>query len=293
MNQEYKEVFNWADKYKIFHYDICRKPESLINKSGKMILNNDVIELDVKFLQNLPEKMWKIKPLQEWESKLNKVKLEKMGRTTININDKNFSFEFYDFFDSYYANNGVNVEPQTRKWFLENLQEDDIVFDIGSHIGLYTILFSEKTKNVYSFEPTQTYDDLLKPNIENNKIKNVNLHKLAFGSVSGKIKEKIYKIWGMSPFEGEYEFTTIDDYTESTGISPTILKIDVDGFDYEVVIGGSTYLKNNDVTICIELSEIALATRNYTFKDIVNFLSELGYGIVCILDKENYIFKKK
>jgi len=216
MNQEYKEVFNWADKYKIFHYDICRKPESLINKSGKMILNNDVIELDVKFLQNLPEKMWKIKPLQEWESKLNKVKLEKMGRTTININDKNFSFEFYDFFDSYYANNGVNVEPQTRKWFLENLQEDDIVFDIGSHIGLYTILFSEKTKNVYSFEPTQTYDDLLKPNIENNKIKNVNLHKLAFGSVSGKIKEKIYKIWGMSPFEGEYEFTTIDDYTEST-----------------------------------------------------------------------------
>jgi len=72
-----------------------------------------------------------------------------------------------------------------------------------------------------------------------------------------------------------------------------ILKIDVDGFDYEVVIGGSTYLKNNDVTICIELSEIALATRNYTFKDIVNFLSELGYGIVCILDKENYIFKKK
>ena len=293
MNQEYKEVFNWADKYKIFHYDLCRKPESLINKSGKMILHDDVIELDTKFLQNLPENMWKKTPFQEWESILNKIKLEKMGRTTININDKNFYFEYYDFFDSYYANNGVNVEPQTRKWFLENIKEDDIVFDIGSHIGLYTILFSEKTKNVHSFEPTQTYDDLLKPNIENNKIKNVNLHKLAFGSESGKIKEKIYKIWGMDPFEDEYEFTTIDDYTESAGISPTILKIDVDGFDYEVLIGGSTYLKNNDVTICIELSEIALATRNNTFKDIVNFLSELGYVIVHIFDNENYIFKKK
>ena len=215
-----------------------------------------------------------------------------MNETKIEINGKEYSFEYYDKFVEYYKDNGNNVEPNTRNWFLENLKPEDVIFDIGAHIGLYSILFSQKTNNVYSFEPTSTYDNLLLPNLEKNNITNVNTFKLGFGSKSGKINEKIYKIWGESPFEDEYDFDTIDEYVERTGIKPSIIKIDVDGFDYEVLKGGENYLRENSVTLCVEVAQLPLGTRGHTTNDLIEYLNGLGYNIKHIFDFENYIFQK-
>jgi FkbM family methyltransferase len=292
MNQEYKKVFNWGGKYKIYHYDLCRKPQVLKEKSGNMILHDDVVELDINWLNSKPEELWRVYPLKNWDLELNKIIFSFMNTTTIEINNKNFHFEYYDKFDEYYKENGKLVEPQTRKWFLENLNSDDIVFDIGAHIGLYSILFSQKTDNVYSFEPTSTHDTLLLPNLERNNITNVKTQKIAFGSESGLLTEKIYKIWGQSPFKDEYQFTTIDDYVKSTGIIPTIIKIDVDGFDYEVLKGGENFLKENSPTLCVEVSHLSLSTRGYTTSVLISYLQNLGYSVKNIFDTENYIFQK-
>ena len=215
-----------------------------------------------------------------------------MAETKIKINGRDFDFNYYDKFIEYYKENGEFVEPQTREWFLDNLKSEDAVFDVGSHIGLYSVLFSQKTDNVYSFEPTSTYDKLLLPNLERNNITNVKTEKLALGSKSGKMVEKIYKIWGLPPFEEEYEFTTLDEYISSTGVNPTVIKIDVDGFDYEVLKGGENYLKENSVTICVEVAKFSLGTRKHKTTDLINFLQNLGYSIKHIFDYENYIFQK-
>ena len=39
LGMSYEHVFNWADKYKIYHYDICRKPEVVSTQRSKMIQN--------------------------------------------------------------------------------------------------------------------------------------------------------------------------------------------------------------------------------------------------------------
>jgi FkbM family methyltransferase len=292
MGQEYRKVFNWGSKYKIFHYDLCRKPEVLVNKSGNMILHNDVVELDINWLESKPEELWRICPSINWELELNKIIFSFMAETKIKINGRDFDFNYYDKFIEYYKENGEFVEPQTREWFLDNLKSEDVVFDVGAHIGLYSVLFSQKTDNVYSFEPTSTYDKLLLPNLERNNITNVKTEKLALGSKSGKMVEKIYKIWGLPPFEEEYEFTTLDEYISSTGVNPTVIKIDVDGFDYEVLKGGENYLKENSVTICVEVAKFSLGTRKHKTTDLINFLQNLGYSIKHIFDYENYIFQK-
>jgi len=210
---------------------------------------------------------------------------------TASIDNKRFDLEYYSYFDSYYSHNGNLVEPETRAWFLNELKNTDVIFDIGAHIGLYTILFSQRTDNVISFEPTETYDNLLVPNLKRNNITTPKLEKLALGRQSGLKKDKIFRIWGNPAEELEYNFTTLDEYILENDVKPTFIKIDVDSFDYEVLLGGKEYLSSNDVTVCVEVSN-ALSHRGHNPDEIKNLMFSMGYKIINTFDGENVIFKK-
>jgi FkbM family methyltransferase len=55
-----------------------------------------------------------------------------------------------------------------------SIKDDDSIIDIGGHIGLFSLLVSQKSNaNVYSFEPIEDNFNLLKTNLEINNIKNV------------------------------------------------------------------------------------------------------------------------
>jgi hypothetical protein len=73
MNQVYTKVFNWGSKYRIFHYDLCRKPELLVRKAGNMILHDDVVELNIGWLNEKPEELWRIYPLSDWDTELQNI----------------------------------------------------------------------------------------------------------------------------------------------------------------------------------------------------------------------------
>lgn len=210
---------------------------------------------------------------------------------TIDIDQKKYNLNYYPFFDFYYVNDGKNVEPKTREWFLLNLNSEDSIFDVGSHIGLYTILFSTRTSKVYSFEPTDTYDNYLIENLNSNNISSVKTEKIAFGTKIGKVQDKIYKIWGQDPTEEYFDFTTLDHYTSVNGIIPQYIKIDADGYDYEILLGGKNLLENNTIIVCVEINH-ALETRGYKPKHIIDFMTSIGYYNFQVLDDENFFFKK-
>jgi FkbM family methyltransferase len=217
--------------------------------------------------------------------------MNEFNYTDIEIDGKVFNFKYYSFFDSYYAKNGSTVEPQTRNWFLNNLKENDIVFDIGAHIGLYSILFAQRTKNVYAFEPTSSYDTLLIPNLNSNGIDFVITEKLAVGNQSGTVKDKIFRMWGTKPEELEYPFIKLDEYIFSKNIFPSFIKIDVDSFDYEVLLGGEKFLREYNPYVCVECN-YGLTFRNHKTSVIKDFMHSLGYSAQANLDGENLIYKK-
>lgn len=217
--------------------------------------------------------------------------MNEINHTQIEIDGKVFDFEYYSCFDNYYAKNGEDVEPQTRKWFLNTLKENDIVFDIGAHIGLYTTLFSQRTKNVYAFEPTSTYEKLLIPNLKRNGIDFVTTEKLAVGNQSGTLTDKIFRIWGTPAEESQYNFTKLDEYIYEKNVYPTFIKIDVDSFDYEVLLGSEKFLKEYNPYVCVECN-YALHYRNHQTGDINIFMNSIGYKSILQLDGENLIYKK-
>lgn len=207
------------------------------------------------------------------------------------VEGKFFKLKYYSYFDEYYTNNCSYVEPETKKWFLENLKENDIIFDIGAHIGLFTIIFAQKTKKVFSFEPTSTFEFLLLPNLKENNIQVTSVEKLAFGNQTGNIEEKIFRIWGKDAEVSNYDFMTLDQYIYEKKIFPKYLKIDVDSFELEVLFGGKKFLKEFNPIVCVECNQ-ALKKRNYDTVELQKFMSDSGYEILTILDKENFIYIK-
>lgn len=73
---------------------------------------------------------------------------------------------------------------------------------------------------------------------------------------------------------------TLDDYVSQTGVIPNVLKIDTQGFDLNVLLGGQKTLKTNKIAIIAV--EIYFA-KNYvsqgSFKDILNVLAIHGYKL--------------
>jgi FkbM family methyltransferase len=196
---------------------------------------------------------------------------------------------FYGDFEWYYP----NCELQTKEWFVKNAQPNWVYIDCGANIGYYSILFSQLSPRgkVHAVEPTSTAE-MLEKNISYNQCCNVTIHRLAVGQYSGRRVEKIFRIWGGPPEELEYDFSTIDELVVQSGLQRLdCIKIDVDSFDFEVLMGAEGTLKRFDPWLVVELNH-ALAVRGYSNMAALAWLLERGYQHCLVLDYDNFILRR-
>ena len=196
---------------------------------------------------------------------------------------------FYESFASYY----LNCELQTKEWFVKNAEQDWVYIDCGANIGYYSILFSQLSPQgtVHAVEPTSTVA-MLEKNISHNQCGNVTIHRLAVGRATGRRVEKIFRIWGEASEELEYDFTTLDDLTDRLNLQKLdCVKIDVDSFDFEVLMGGEKTLKRFDPWLVVELNH-ALAVRGHSNMAALSWLSDRGYKRCLVLDHENFVLRR-
>jgi FkbM family methyltransferase len=88
--------------------------------------------------------------------------------------DQIFSIEIWE--EAYYFGHGFDVTPE------------DVVLDIGAHIGLFTILAAKLGARVFAFEPVREHFDLLQKNIQENRLKEVTPTKMAIDIKRDKVK---------------------------------------------------------------------------------------------------------
>lgn len=196
---------------------------------------------------------------------------------------------YYEEFSNYYP----DCEMKTKAWFVRNIQKDWVIFDCGANIGYYSILFSKLAPmgHVYSFEPTSTYDMLLR-NLKYHGVDNVTPIKVALGKSDGKQEESIFRIWGKAPERFVYDFTTIDCFMKEKSVQRLdCIKIDVDSFDLEVLQGTEQTLIDHDPFVIVELNH-ALNKRNQSVPQALEWLAGLGYNQVFSIDYENYFLKR-
>ena len=196
---------------------------------------------------------------------------------------------YYSDMSEYY----LRCEPETKKWFVDNIKEDWVIIDAGAHLGYFTILFSRMANkgHVYAFEPTDTYGMLIQ-NLIHNNISNVTAIKNALGNKNSKYVDSIYRRWGKQPECLEYTFSTIDAFAAHIS-RIDLIKIDVDSFDFEVMQGALTVLSRCNPYVVVEVNDTALGKRGYTDRQFLKWIRGLGYSIDNWLDKENLLLSPR
>ena len=170
-------------------------------------------------------------------------------------------------------------------FLLHFLQKDDLFADIGSNIGSYSILASGvNNASTIAFEPSLKAFNHLQKNISLNKLENkVKAINIALG---GKI-EKLYFTADLDTANhvlstdelqnfgnySEVNVNTLDNILKG-GTTPILIKIDVEGFETEVLKGMNETLGNDNLkAILIELNGSGLR-YSYDERKIHNLLLE-------------------
>jgi FkbM family methyltransferase len=178
-----------------------------------------------------------------------------------------------------------SYEYEVRVLFEAAVSKSSVVYDIGAHVGFYTLLSSElvgAAGRVIAFEPLPQNLSVLKKHIAMNRCANVEVIEAAVSDENGVsyFSEGYDSSTGRITPEGSLEISTVclDDMVKGGKIPPPdFMKIDVEGAELLVLQGGSSLLADYSPRIFLsthspELSERCydlLKSLNYTVKPII------------------------
>jgi len=166
------------------------------------------------------------------------------------------------------------------------MQSDDIVVDIGAHVGLFTLKVAKSVKLVLAVEPHPFNYRLLTMNIALSKLENVIPVKLALSSYSGKAKLYLRstathtlkdQIFGLESGETlEVWVETLDRLIDELRLNKvTFVKIDVEGAELDVLKGSQRVLTENDRLF------LAIAAYHYPGEalEVAEYLQTKGFKV--------------
>jgi len=154
-------------------------------------------------------------------------------------------------------------EEKFQEAILKSLKPNYVVWDVGANIGFYSKKFAERTKNiVYAFEPIPYSCDILKDSCA--AFSNVKVLPIALGSENTVIKMTANSSSPtnrvLSENENEHQQTINvdvrrgDDLISNDIEAPNFIKIDVEGFEVDVIKGLENILSLEDLkVIAIEI----------------------------------------
>ena len=153
-------------------------------------------------------------------------------------------------------NNYGCYEPLMVEKILKNVRETDIVYDIGAHIGYYSSIFHNvtKSKKVVSIEPDFYSSNLIKRNTNKRGI----IVNKFIGSELG------------------HNTTTLNDLSSTLNLKPSVIKMDIEGFEVEAFEGGWETVRNLRPQIFLEIHPKFIHKRNpRAFEKLVDELFKL------------------
>lgn len=187
-----------------------------------------------------------------------------------------------------------SYELPTVRFLRRYLQRHDVVFDVGAQIGYLSLVMGKAAEGgttIYSFEPETTNAMRLRNNVQLNGLANVNIEQCALSDKTGTLKlflsrdnnagthSTVFVEHNVSTDYIEIPATTIDAFVEARSIPRLdLIKIDVEGAELEVILGGTRTLSRLFPVIVMELSDGLQKSRDFTTQQLKALLADRGYS---------------
>jgi FkbM family methyltransferase len=181
------------------------------------------------------------------------------------------------------------------------IKSNDIIIDVGAHIGLFTLFASQKCKDgkIYAFEPVRENYEILLSNITTNNLSNVISFNAAVTNKDGFAKIYLSKddaghsTMSATEISVDVKSKSLNTFLESEIEKCNFLKLDCEGAEYEIIeslTNGS--LKKID-KMCIEYHN-AIKQQN-SFNNLLSKLKNSSYQVTVKPISENIgmIYAKK
>jgi FkbM family methyltransferase len=201
-----------------------------------------------------------------------------------------------------YARSRLGVGPiPTLEWALSRIDEDiNTVFDIGANVGGMTLAILERfpKATVFAFEPCKsTYDRLKRRVAASPYADRVKAFNHGFYSddrtaqLSVTSSDAANSLLRMAPEYREacphieelgtedVELRRLDDFVRQHGIQHIdLMKVDVEGAEYEVLSGGRETLLHVVDTVFCELSFVRSPRSQGRYLDVLHLMHECGFA---------------
>lgn len=201
--------------------------------------------------------------------------------------------------------NSAQKEPEMIDWIEGNSGKYSTMYDIGANIGAYSLVAAQNNLNVFAFEPAYQNFFQLNNNVTlNNFDGKIKTFPVAFSSET-KIEDFNYiesSIGTSKCFyneENKYHLNesvkikksmmifSLDDFIDLFRLPiPEMLKIDVDGGEFDILKGAPKTLQRK------ELRELIIEIDDHlnSIKEIESYLAQFGYQFVQSFHRDTEVY---
>jgi len=188
-------------------------------------------------------------------------------------------------------------EPNLTAWIAERLRPGDVFVDVGANIGYFSLLASKlvgEKGRVVAIEASPEVFGLLRRNLELNATRNVRAVNVAISDREGCVQ--LYSAPGhdsgrttaAQSWAEEQHFTASSKVRafplpavlhEEEIRAARVIKIDVEGYEWQVVSGMAEMLKacRPDVEIMVEVTPLVLRAQGKSCEDLLRIFAPLGF----------------
>jgi FkbM family methyltransferase len=164
----------------------------------------------------------------------------------------------------------------------ENLvRPGDVVLECGAHHGEVTMFLSRwvgPSGRVISFEPVPRNAEIVRQQVALNDLKNVTVVNKAVGSTHAVVRmtdESNAQVAGPHGAGFDVETVPLDDFADA---KPTFLKIDVEGFEAELLQGARQVLRTKP-RLALEIHTPSLHRYKTSVEEIFRLFGAEGYDL--------------
>lgn len=176
--------------------------------------------------------------------------------------------------------------------FLFLLKREDIVWDVGASVGLFTMHAVQRVQRVIAFEPDPETAGRLRKNVQlNGFMEKVDILQVALGEEEGKKELHTDGLGGLAPALGNLkrhsgavsvQVETIDRIYQQDAQGPTVLKIDIEGAELLALRGAKALLHSEQRPriIFLELHPEFLPSFGGSAEEVKKLIRDSGYTIL-------------